>query len=59
MERLSYLISKLRKMDWWNEVQEEYLSDIVSKSGRIAPSQRRQFINTADSIDLSRDKQSF
>jgi len=34
MERLSYLISKLRKMDWWNEVQEEYLSDVVSKGGR-------------------------
>jgi len=41
MERLSFLIIKLRKMDWINELHVEYLSDVIDGAAQRVAARRR------------------
>jgi hypothetical protein len=57
MERLSYLITKLRKMDWLHEINEDYLNDVVSGAiDRIEKRRHRSISHHKDSMDLSKHR---
>ena len=55
MERLSFLIIKLRKMDWINELHVEYLSDVIDGAAQRVAARRRLSMTHQDSIDLTRN----
>ena len=57
MERLSYLITKLRKMDWLHEINEDYLSDVVSGAiERLEKRRHHAIAQHRDSMDLSKHR---